>query len=198
VAEQFHTRAATLKTRGVVLELQQLLRTRPREGLDEVHAGIERVSTRAHTLRELALLATARSIGLPLPEADAADAERIAGVAGTDVRARLGMQDDSEPDALRTAVTVKIDHWRRLSQSPLADRATVRVCRVVLRSLEEIASEVGAGRSLGPAPDIMLSGAPGDGLGHDAAEQGEEHQRGLRRKKGRKRFAALAQRNPLR
>ena len=198
VAEQFHTRAATLKTRGVVLELQQLLRTRPREGLDEVHAGIERVSTRAHTLRELALLATARSIGLPLPEADAADAERIAGVAGTGVRARLGMPDDSEPDALRTAVTVKIDHWRRLSQSPLADRATVRVCRVVLRSLEEIASEVGAGRSLGPAPDIMLSGAPGDGLGHDAAEQGEEHQRGLRRKKGRKRFTALAQRNPLR
>lgn len=198
VAAQFHTRAVTLKARGVLLELQQLLRAHPREGLDEVHAGIERITMRAHTLRELALLARARSDGLPVADADAADAQRIAGVDGTDAFTRLGLPAGADPDAARDRVMAKLEHWRRLSESPLADRATIGVCRVVLRSLDEIASEVGAGRSLGSATDVMLTGGPSDGRGKDAAEQGEQDDRGLPRKKGWNRLAGLAQRHPFR
>lgn len=198
VAAQFQTRAATLKARGVLLELQQLLRAHPRDGLDEVHAGIERITMRAHTLRELALMATARSDGLPVSDADAADAQRIAGVDGTDAYTRLGLSAGADPDEARVRVMEKIDHWRRLSESPLADRATIGVCHVVLRSLDEIASEVGAGRSLGPVADVMLTGGPADALGQDAAEQSEQDERGLRRKKGWNRLAALAQRHPFR
>ena len=198
VAAQFQTRAPALKTRGVLLRLQQLLREHPRDGLDEVHAGIERIAASAHTLRELALLATARSKGLPLTEDDAEDAQRIAGAEGTASYRRLGLEEDVAPDFLRTELSAKIDHWRRTSQSPLTDRAAIGVSRVVLRSLEEIASEVGAGRSLGSAPDVMLTGGPGDGLGHHAAEQGEQHESGLGGKKKRKRFAALTQRHPFR
>src|SRR5690606_11640367 len=174
------------------------LKEHPREGLDEVHAGIERLAAGAHTLRELALLATARSNGLPLADDDAEDAQRIAGAEGTAAYLRLGLEADAKPETLRTELSAKVDHWRRASQSPLADRAAIGVSRVVLRSLEEIASEVGAGRSLGSAPDVMLTGGPGDGLGHHAAEQGEKHQGGLGGKKKRKRFAALTQRHPFR
>jgi hypothetical protein len=198
VAAQFQTRAVTLKTRGVLLELQQLLRAHPHDGLDEVHAGIERITMRAHTLRELALLARARSDGLPVADADAVDAQRIAGVDGTDACTRLGLPAGAEPDAARERVTEKIDHWRRLSQSPLADRDAIGVCRVVLRSLDEIASEVGAGRSLRPSTDVVLTGGPADALGQDAAEQSEQDDRRLRRKKGWNRLAALTQRHPLR
>lgn len=198
ITAQFQTRASALKTRGVLLQLQQLLHDHPSEGLDDVHAGIERIAAGAHTLRELALLATARSNGLPLTVTDAADAQRIAGAEGTAAHLRLGLEKDAEPEMLRSRVTAKIDQWRRASQSPLADRATIGVCRVVLRSLEEIASEVGAGRRLGSAPDVVLAGGPGDGLGHHAAEQGEKHEGGLGGKKKRKRFAALAQRYPFR
>src|SRR5699024_3893812 len=110
--------------------------------------GIERITMRAHTLRELALLALARSDGLPLSDADADEAQRIAGVDGTAPHMRLGLPADADAAALRASVTEKTDHWRSLSLSPLTDRATVHVCRTILRSLEEIASEVGAGRSL--------------------------------------------------
>ncbi|WP_300267534.1 dynamin family protein [Microbacterium sp.] len=197
VAAQFHTRAATLKARGVLLRLQQLLRDRPRDGLDEVHAGIERIEAGAHTLRELSLLAVARSNGLPISATDAEDAQRIVGADGTAVHLRLGLPEDAAGDLVGATVTKKIEHWRRTVQSPLTDRAAVGVCRVVLRSLDEIASEVGVGRSLRPAPDVMLAGGPGDGLGHHAAQQGEKHEGGLRGKKKRKRFAALPQRHPL-
>ncbi|MES2865599.1 dynamin family protein [Microbacterium profundi] len=198
VAAQFQTRAATLKTRGVLLELAQLLREHPRDGLDEVHAGIERITVGAHTLRELALLARARSDGLPFPDADTVDAQRIAGLDGTDAYTRLGLPSGTEPDDARDRVTEKIDHWRRLSESPLADRETIGVCRVVLRSLDEIGSEVGAGRSLGPAADVVLPSGPPDALGQDAGEQGEQDERRLRRKKGWNRLTALAQRHPFR
>ncbi len=198
IAAQFQTRATALKTRGVLLQLQQLLRDHPREGLDEVHAGIERIAAGAHTLRELALLATARSNGLPLAKTAAADAQRIAGAHGTAAHVRLGLAEDAEPELLRASVTTQIAQWRRASQSPLTDRAAIGVCRVVLRSLEEIASEVGAGRSLGSAPNLVLAGGPGDGFGHDAAEQREKNESGLRGKKNRKRFAPLAQRHPFR
>lgn len=198
VTAQFQTRAAALKTRGVLLQLQQLLRERPREGLDEVHAGIERITAGAHTLRELALLATARSNGLPLAAGDALEAQRIAGADGTAAHTRLGLAEGADSEALRARLTERIDYWRRASQSPLASRATIGTCRIILRSLDEIASEIGAGRSLRTTPDVVLSGGPGDGLGHHAAEQSEKHQRGLGRKEKRKRFAALAQRNPFR
>ncbi len=198
VAAQFNTRAAALKTRGVLLELQQLLRAHPRDGLDEVHAGIERITVGAHTLRELDLLATARSDGLPVSDADAVDAQRIAGVEGTDAATRLGLPADADAEALRARVSEKVDHWRRLSHSPLADRATIGVCQVVLRSLDEIASEIGAGRRLWTPADVVLAGGPGDGLGQSAAEQGEQNQGRLRRKKGWDRLTALAQRHPFR
>lgn len=198
VAAQFHTRAATLKTRGVLLELQQLLRAHPRDGLDEVHAGIERITVGAHTLRELDLLGRARSDGLPVSDADAADAQRIAGVEGIDAATRLGMPAESDAEALGARLSEKVDHWRRLSHSPLADRPTVGVCQVVLRSLDEIASEIGAGRRLGPPADVVLAGGPGDGARHGAAEQSEQNQGRLRRKKSWDRLAALAQRHPFR
>ena len=42
----------------MLLALEKLIRDRPRDGADEIRAGIERISAAAHTLRELALLAT--------------------------------------------------------------------------------------------------------------------------------------------
>ena len=197
IAAQFHTRAAALKVRGVMMQLETLLQARPRAGLDEVHAGIERISAGAHTLRELALLATARSDGLPLADPDAADAQRIAGVDGTPAHTRLGMTAAAEPEQLQKRVLEKIDHWRRLSHSPLTEREAVGVCRVVLRSLDAMASELGVGRSLGPAPDIVLTGGPGDRLGQHTDEQGEQHQTRLDREKRAKRFSLLTNRHPL-
>jgi hypothetical protein len=220
VRTQFRTRAATLKVRGVLLGLEKLIRERPRDGVDEIRAGIERISATAHTLRELTLLATARSEGLPVSAEDAADAQRIIGAGGTSPSARLGMAEDADTDAMRALVEEKLAHWRTLAESPLTERAAVGVCRVVVRSLDEIAavlsppapepapvepepgadgaSEVGADDALVAATDVVLAGGPGHGLGHDAAEQSEDDESRLGRKKKQKRLSPFAQRNPFR
>lgn len=220
VAMQFRTRAATLKVRGVLLGLDKLVRERPRDGADEIRAGIERLSAMSHTLRELTLLATARSEGLPVSPADAADAQRIIGSAGTSPYARLGLAEDADADAMRAAVESKLAHWRTLAESPLTERAAVGVCRVVVRSLDEVSavlsppppepvveavepdggdeSEVGADDVVAAPTNVVLPGGPGHGLGQDAEEEREQHESRLSRKKKHKRLTPFAPRNPFR
>jgi hypothetical protein len=227
VRNQFHTRAGTLKVRGVLLALEKLVREDPRDGVDELRAGIERISAGAHTLRELSLLATARAEGLPLAEADAADAQVIIGSRGTPAAARLGLPESADAETMRERVDTKLAHWRRLAESPLTDRAAVGVCRVVIRTLDRLAaeltpgrvvstgdeedaplaasgdaasdgaSEVGADDTLVTAADVVLASGPGDRLGHDGAEQGEQDQPRLRRKQKLKWLTSRTHRHPL-
>ncbi len=180
VVRQFRERAASLKVRGVLDGLERLVRAEPRPGTDAVLAGIERIQSTAHDLRELSLLSQARAAGLPLPDAEAADAVRIAGAEGIAPATRLGLDAGASADAVRARVTAELDRWRFASQSPLTERAAVAVCRVVIRSLEQIASEVGAARADGTATDVVLPGGPGDRAGERAQQQGEEHEPALR------------------
>ncbi|MFD5224669.1 dynamin family protein [Microbacterium sp. NPDC058342] len=198
MSTHFHPRAATLKARGVVLQLDALTRRSPRPGLDAVRAGIERFTTSAHTLRELSLLAHARAHGLPLEAGDAADALRIIGAEGVTPARRLGIADDAETAELAARVRAETDRWRALAESPLRDREAAEVCAVVIRSLAGIDSEVGASRSLRPAAHVVAPSRPGDRPGQDAAQQSEQDERGLRGQKRLKWRALLAQRHPLR
>ena len=197
IGAQFHPRAATLKTRGIVLQLARLVQQRPAPGTEEIRAGIERFTLAAHTLRELSLLAQARSKGLPLADDDAAEAERIIGAEGVTTPVRLGMSLHSDADALRTEVRERIAYWRRLNESPLTDRAASGVCRVVIRSLEAIASEVGAARDVRSSPDVDPAGRPGDGPREDAAQQSQQHETPLRRNHRLKLRAVGAEGHPL-
>lgn len=211
VTDQFRTRATALKLRGVLLGLEKLVRENPRDGAEEIRAGIERISAAAHTLRELALLASARSQeGLPLSPEDAVQAQLIAGGSGTLARTRLGLPDDADPQAMRAQVDARLAHWRTLMESPLTERAAVSVAQVVIRSLDEISSELtpapeaasevaaAADDAVVPATDVVLAGGPGDRAGEGAEQEGDEHEPRLGRKKKQKRLAAFAQRHPLR
>ncbi|MFD4420534.1 dynamin family protein [Agromyces sp. NPDC058484] len=170
VRNQFHTRASTLKVRGVLLGLERLMRQSPREGTEQIRGGIERIAAGAHALRELSLLATARSEGLPLSAQDAAAAQTIIGANGTPTHIRLGLPESADTRTRSERVDALLDYWRRLSESPLTDRAAVGACRVVIRSLDEMASD------LGPAANVVLSGGPRHGAGQHAPQQSEEHE----------------------
>ncbi len=219
VRDQFRTRSTTLKVRGVLLGLEKLIQDVPRDGADEIRAGIERISATAHTLRELTLLARARAEGLPLDAADAIEAQVIIGGSGTSAQARLGLADDADAGVVRERAEERLAHWHGLAESPLTERAAVGVCFVVIRSLEEIVadlapaavpvldpastedgvgSEVGADDVVVTAPDVVPAGGPRHGLGQDAEEQGEHDKSRLGRKKKQKRFAAFAERHPFR
>lgn len=180
IHQQFRSRADTLKVRSVLDGLSRLVRERPRSGTAEVEAGIERIQASSHALRELDLLARLRTTSVPLPEADAEAAERIVGGDGTAPHARLGLPERATAEALRENAQQQLDHWRALGQSPLLERAGVEVCRIVTRSLEQIASEVVRGRL--PAPDaahVVPARGPVDGAGKGADEQGQQNERAL-------------------
>lgn len=157
---QFRERAHALKMRGVLDALQALVRERPREGAEEITGGVERIFASAHALRELALLARARSFDLPLNATDSAEAEQIIGGSGPSAAARLGLAPTASTGELSARADELLVRWRRLSQSPIASRATVEVARSVIRSLEEVAASVlplagGAG-----AADVVAAGGP--------------------------------------
>lgn len=198
VDTHFQPRAATLKARSVMLQLNALIRQRPRPGIDAVRAGIERFEASAHTLRELSLLARARAQGLPLPAPEAAEAQRVIGAAGVTPPRRLGLDDDATPSELAAEVQAQTDRWRTLAAAPLLSRDAAAVCDTVLGSLAAVASEIGAGRRLRPPADIVPSGGPGDRAGQDTEQQREQHEGRLAGKKRLKWRALLSQRNPSR
>ena len=96
-----------------------------------------------------------------LEPADAVEAERIIGGSGTAVAARLGLTDSARTDEVRETLASSLAKWRTLSESPLSDRATIEICRVVIRSLEGIASQVGAAPGADRSTaDVVAAGSP--------------------------------------
>ncbi|MET0672339.1 MAG: dynamin family protein [Microbacterium pygmaeum] len=189
---QFRTRAAALKVRGVLGTLERLLKDDPRPGSDDVLAGIERIHATTHTLRELSLLSKARSSGLPLEDEDAAVAERIIGGAGATASVRLGLPEDADQEQLRESSVEQLAYWRAYSQSPLTERASVEVARTVIRSLEEIASEVGAPRVGDPSSDVVSASGPGESASEGAEQESEEGERDLDQHQLSEEWAVLA------
>lgn len=198
VREQFLARSAALKARGVVMQLEWLLRNRPRPEARSIHGGIEAIVCRAHAFRELELLARARADALPLSPADAAAAQLLMGADGVTPQKRLGLAAEAETHEVQGRTLEALSHWRRLAASPLAGRQARMICRAVIRSLDGIASEVGAARDLPPSADVVSACGPSEGAGQDAGEQGDQPYRRLRRKKRLNWFARFAQRNPFR
>ncbi|MET0295798.1 MAG: dynamin family protein [Microbacterium sp.] len=167
VADQFRSRGAALKSRTVLNGLETLLAEHPRAGSARLVAGIERVSASSHDLRELALLSELRTTDPSLSPADAASAERLIGGAGTSGLVRIGLPDTADTAEIRARVDELLSHWRALGESPLTDRATSDICRVVTRSIEGVASELAVGgwsdRSV--AADVVLAGSPAESRG---------------------------------
>ena len=173
IAHQFRTRAGDLKVRGVLGTLEQLINDNPRAGTDEILAGIERIQATAHSLRELSLLSRAKSAGLPLPPGEAVAAERIIGGQGTSAATRLAADESDAPDRLRAIALAELARWRASSQSPLVDRAAAEVSRTVIRSLEQIASELGRSAvTAAAATNVVPTSGPGE-----SAPEGAEQQR---------------------
>ena len=165
VETHFGPRTSTLKVRAVLDALERLLRDRPIEGSEAIVAGIERIRATAHGLRELSLLSTLRVGDVHLPPEEAAAAVRAIGGLGSSAEARLGLPPGVAQEKLLERVDAELSHWRARGQSPILDRASLEVGRVVIRSLEEVASHVGSARAHRAAPDVVMASGPFDGAG---------------------------------
>ena len=159
INDQFRNRAVALKTRAVMQGLEALIREKPIADAGALLGEIEQIMMNSHDLRELGLLAQARTSVLSLKEADRAEAERIAGGSGTSALQRLGLPETATDDEIRNRAAGILAHWHSVAQSPLADRATADLSRVVIRSVEGALTELLPQRDL-PASDVVLAGGP--------------------------------------
>jgi hypothetical protein len=153
INDQFRSRTVALKARGVLHGIELLIREKPVPASGALLGDMEQIMINSHDLRELGLLAEARTSALPLSEADRADAERIAGGSGTSALQRLGLGESATDDDIRARAAEILEHWHSIVQSPLTERATAELGRVVIRSAE------GALTELLPQPDLDRSDA---------------------------------------
>jgi hypothetical protein len=167
----FQARAMHLKERTALVGVETLLRERPRSGTERLAASLERIQASAHHFRELRLLATARTEGLPLTREMAAEAEQIIGGAGTSPAKRLGLIEEADDVEVRSAAMDRLGRWRRLAESPMTDRAAAEVCQVVVRSLEAVLATVLSGSDGRTVAHLVLQPEPSTGARQHADEQ---------------------------
>lgn len=156
VRDHFRARADTLKVYGVLPGLEEVIRERPRPGSEVLLAEIERIFATTHSLRELAALSRTRAGGYPLPAARIAEAERILGGAGGGAAVRVGLEEDADSAAVRDRTEDLLAQWRGIAESPLTERAAVGLCRVVIRSLEQVATQPAARGSFGGDAPLLV------------------------------------------
>lgn len=162
VGGQFRSRADVLKSSSALTSLRALLAEHPLSAATLITSAIERLEANAHELRELAVLAAARTTGIGLPRDRSEEAERLIGGSGTDLAARLGLPEGTASEELHRAATDALRGWRALAGSPLLDRTAAEACDVVTRTCEALVVAAGPGSAarrrlrlvLGPEPPV--------------------------------------------
>jgi hypothetical protein len=171
VSDQFRSRADALKARTALGAIRALIQRRPTPNSPELAGAVERLEANAHELRELSLLAAARTTGLGLPAVESAEAERLLGGAGTSASRRLGLTDDAPPDEVRHEASTALQRWRAMTGSPLLDRGAVEACQAVIRSCEAlVVSAAPASADRRPLLRLVLHPEPPAGGPHEAED----------------------------
>lgn len=142
LATQFSERRDLLKSRSALLAIDLVLTREPRTASEPLAAEMERILAGAHEFSELRLLSTLRSGILKLPKEAIAEAEQLLGGEGGSPAARLALELDAGPEALRAAALDAVTRWQRRAESPMSTRAVSDVARVVVRSCEGILAQL--------------------------------------------------------
>ncbi|MCB1013868.1 MAG: GTP-binding protein, partial [Acidimicrobiales bacterium] len=133
---QFAARRELLKARAALVVLQAVLREDPVDAAPELAFALERVQAGAHEFTELRLFNAFRSGAVSFRPEEEDEVDRLLGAHGTSPAARLGLDDDAGPDALRTALFDTIARWRQRAESPMTSRDVADAAGVLVRSCE--------------------------------------------------------------
>jgi hypothetical protein len=132
---QVSARRDLLKARSALLALDGVVRRDPRRA-GPLARDLERLLTGTHEFTELRTLGVLRAGSLGLPRAVSEEAERLLGDAGGAVRARLGLPDEADTEAMRRAAVSTLQRWQRHAVNPMYPRPAADACRVVVRTCE--------------------------------------------------------------
>lgn len=124
LATLFAGRRDVLKARVVLVRLDEICRSRPADGVDQLVGELERVGANAHEFAETRLLSAVRSRGLALTDDETVELERL-----------LAPPMDATP-LDQTAILEAIGRWTTKAESPFSTRDESLAARTVVRSYE--------------------------------------------------------------
>ncbi|MEV6397169.1 dynamin family protein [Streptomyces sp. NPDC051907] len=158
ITRHFGNRAALIKLdhgqREIAAEVSRLraaalLAGRPAPAAADRVAGLlERMRVTDPGPSELAALGAYYNGRIHLTGEQEAQLLAVTGERGASCVARLGLPADAPVDLLLTTARRRADQWAGICSDPLLDRPTSAVARVVLRSYERVADQIGRARDL--------------------------------------------------
>lgn len=139
---QFAGRSDLLKGRAALSALAGLTRRLPVAGSDALEADVERVQSSAHELVEMRLLNALRTGEVTLRAGESAEAARLLGSDGPELRPRLGLDADAADADVRAAFAETLNRWQRRAENPIATGQAVEAARVLVRTCEALAGSL--------------------------------------------------------
>ena len=150
VAERLTRRADVLKSRAVLLALEDLvLHEPPPVDGDGLRYRLDRIRSRAFELTELDVVDAVRAGELDLPDGERRAVERLLGAAGTDLCTRLGLAPGATGKEVSQAAAAQLARWQRRAANPLAGADLRKVADVLVQACERMLA--GEGTSPGRA-----------------------------------------------
>lgn len=142
---QFRERADLLRARSALAGLDATLASHPNiAGQQALRGDLERIRASTHAFTEARLLNLTRAGNLPFDDDTTAEADRLLGGNGHEASARLGLPPTSDHATLQEAALTAAGRWQRRAEHPLAEPDTATAARQILRSCEELVSQLAA------------------------------------------------------
>jgi hypothetical protein len=130
----FNARRDVLKARAAIAAIDALLRQAPDE---QLAIALERITSSAHELTEVAVLHAVRSGALEMTATEVEEIERLLSSPRAPASQRLGVAPGEE----RAALLGAIDRWRRRAENPMSSRSVAEAARSITRTLEGLITE---------------------------------------------------------
>jgi hypothetical protein len=144
VVERLTRRGDTLKSRSVLLALENLVGAEPPPvGGRSLGYRLDRIRAQAHELVELDVVDALRAGATDLPDGERRAAERLLGAAGTDARTRLGLAGSAGRPEVVAAAAEQLARWQRRAANPLAGVDLRRTADVLVQTSERLLTRTG-------------------------------------------------------
>ncbi|GAA5110525.1 ATP-binding protein [Pseudonocardia adelaidensis] len=139
VDERLNRRADPLRSRGVLLALEDLVRHEPPPvGGDVLRYRLDRIRSGAFELTEMDVVDVVRAGELDLPDGERPVVERLLGAGGTDPRSRLGLAPGASQQEVSRAAAEQLARWQRHAANPLARVDLRKVTDVLVQACERL------------------------------------------------------------
>ncbi|MEZ5246053.1 MAG: dynamin family protein [Acidimicrobiales bacterium] len=129
-------RSDLLRARSALIALDALVARSGTGDRRDLLGRIEALVSGCHELDEASVLAGIRGADLGFDANLIEEAERLLGAAGTDRRARLGLDGRADQYAVSAQARLLVTRWRSISENPFVPPEGAHVARVVSRSAE--------------------------------------------------------------